>query len=157
VPTSTQTKSPAASPAVPALGRFGPLAVSVAALAVVSMGLIAWSHIGWSRLQARAHSFDTLLSETQFQAHEAQWLAEQRVLGQTAVDASMVGEPAERALAVARQLQAEAPEELAAPLQHLVDRLGQARQSLALRVQTPPGLNATQLRQALTEVDEAAR
>ena len=59
---------------MPALGRFGPVALSVGALAAVSMGLIAWSHLGWNRLQQQAHAFDTHLSAARFETRQAQWL-----------------------------------------------------------------------------------
>jgi len=150
-------QSPAASLAVPALGRFGPTAVSVAALAVISMGLMAWSHMGWSRLQHRAHNFDTLLSQTQVQAHEAQWLAEQRVLGQSSVDAAMVSAPAAKALEVANSLREESPAELDVALQNLIARLEQLRQKLDQGMQTPAAMEAAQLRRAITQVDDAAR
>ena len=141
---------------VPALGRFGPLAVCVAALALVSMGLIAWSHMGWQRLQERAHVFDTLLSETQFQARQSLWLAEQRALGQTDINAQMVDEPATKAYSTARQLLEMAPPDLHVPLQHLLSKLERTRQALHQRLQTPPALNARQLQQVLSEVDAAA-
>jgi diguanylate cyclase (GGDEF)-like protein/PAS domain S-box-containing protein len=142
---------------VPALGRFGPIAVSVATVAAISMGLIAWSHIGWSRLQQRAHVFDTLLSQTQFEARESQWLAEQRVLGQTNIDAAAVDAPASKAIATAHQLRLAAPPELAPALQHLLAKLDQTRQALGHRLQAPPAMSATQLQHMLGEVDDAAR
>jgi diguanylate cyclase (GGDEF)-like protein/PAS domain S-box-containing protein len=141
---------------VPALGRFGPMALSVATVAAISMGLIAWSHIGWSRLQQRAHVFDTLLSQTQFQARESQWLAEQRVLGQTSIDAMAVDAPAAKAIATAHQLRVEAPAEMGDVLSQLLSKLDQTRQALSRRVQTPPALSARQLQQTLAEVDAAA-
>jgi len=131
---------------VPALGRFGPTAVCVAALAAVSMGLIAWSHIGWHQLQQRAHVFDTLLSQTQFQAHQSQWLAEQRALGQAEVSATMVDEPA-----------AKAPPSLTPPLQALMEELVRSRSALDQRLQQPNATHAAQLNAALRAVDAAAR
>jgi len=142
---------------VPALGRFGPTAVCVAALAAVSMGLIAWSHIGWHQLQQRAHVFDTLLSQTQFQAHQSQWLAEQRALGQAEVSATMVDEPAAKAQATTRALLELAPPSLTPPLQALMEELVRSRSALDQRLQQPNATHAAQLNAALRAVDAAAR
>jgi diguanylate cyclase (GGDEF)-like protein/PAS domain S-box-containing protein len=141
---------------VPALGRFGPTAVCVAALAAVSMGLIAWSHIGWHQLQQRAHVFDTLLSQTQFQAHQSQWLAEQRALGQAEVSATMVDEPATKAQATTRALLELAPPSLTPPLQALMQALVRSRSALDQRLQQPNAIHAAQLNAALRAVDAAA-
>jgi diguanylate cyclase (GGDEF)-like protein/PAS domain S-box-containing protein len=143
--------------AVPALGRFGPIAWSVATLAAVSMGLIAWSHMGWHRLQQRAHVFDTLLSEAQFQAHQSQWLAEQRALGQLDISFTMVDEPAAKAYASARQLQDMAPADLDAPLQSLLGKIQLTRSALDQRVQTPPAITGAQLQATLGAVDDATK
>jgi len=143
--------------AVPALGRFGPIAWSVATLAAVSMGLIAWSHMGWHRLQQRAHVFDTLLSEAQFQAHQSQWLAEQRALGQSDISFTMVDEPAAKAYASARQLQDMAPADLDAPLQSLLGKIQLTRSALDQRVQTPPAITGAQLQATLGAVDDATK
>ncbi len=146
-----------ASPPVPVLGRFGPVAVSVATVAAISMGLIAWSHIGWHKLQQRAHVFDTLLSEAQFQVRQSQWLAEQRVLGQADISIDMVDKPAALAQATVRQLHGVAPAALDSPLQRLLDRIDRTRLALTQRLHAPATLNAAQLQQVLTEVDDAAR
>ncbi len=151
-----QQQAPATLP-VPALGRFGPIAVSVAAVAAVSMGLIAWSHIGWHQLQQRAHVFDTLLSETQFQVRQSQALAEQRVLGQTDISDSMVDAPAGKAQATVRQLREQAPPSLDPALAQLQTRIDQARQTLRQRLQAPASTDAVRLQHALAEVDDAAK
>jgi diguanylate cyclase (GGDEF)-like protein/PAS domain S-box-containing protein len=129
----------------------------VATLAAVSMGLIAWSHIGWHRLQQRAHVFDTLLSEAQFQAHQSQWLAEQRALGQLDISFTMVDEPAAKAYASARQLQDMAPADLDAPLQSLLGKIQLTRSALDQRVQTPPAITGAQLQATLGAVDDATK
>ncbi|MBI5927354.1 MAG: EAL domain-containing protein [Aquabacterium sp.] len=156
IPSNMQQQAPA-SPTVPALGRFGPIAVSVAAVAAVSMGLIAWSHMGWHKLQQRAHVFDTLLSEAQFQTRQSQWLAEQRVLGQADISDVMVDQPAAKAQSTVRQLHDLAPPALDPALQHLLSKIDQTRQALTKRLRTPASLDAAGLQHMLTEVDEATR
>lgn len=146
-----------ASLPVPALGRFGPIAVSVAAVALISMGLIAWSHIGWHELQQRAHVFDTLLSETQFQARQGQWLAEQRVLGQSDISEQMIEAPVSKARSNARQLLDVAPSSLDPAIQHLQDKIDLTHQALIKRLQSPAGLDASGLQQVLAAVDDAAK
>ncbi len=59
---------------MPSLGHFWPIALCVAALAAISMGLIAWSNIGWHRLQEQAHAFDTRMSVAKLETQRAQWL-----------------------------------------------------------------------------------
>src|SRR5574343_50109 len=66
---------------IPALGRLGPLAVAVSALAALSMGLLAWSHHGWASLQERAHEADTLLTTTRYESRQGVWLVEQKLAG----------------------------------------------------------------------------
>ncbi|MBI2732603.1 MAG: PAS domain-containing protein [Aquabacterium sp.] len=155
IPSNMQQQAPASLP-VPAMGRFGPVAVSVAAVALVSMGLIAWSHMGWHRLQQRAHEFDTLLSETQLQVRQSQSLAEQRVLGQTNISDSMVEAPAAKAQATARQLREQAPPSLDPAMARLLTRIDHARQMLSQRLHAPATTDAGSLQRALAEVDDAA-
>jgi diguanylate cyclase (GGDEF)-like protein/PAS domain S-box-containing protein len=153
---NTMHQQPCAPHSVPALGRFGPIAVSVAAVAAVSMGLIAWSHMGWHQLQQRAHIFDTLLSQSQFQAHQSLWLAEQRVLGQAGIRDEMVEAPVAKALALVRQIDEEAPDSLKPALNGLHEALDQAHQALAGRMRTPPTVSAADLQAHFQRVDDAA-
>ena len=74
IPNTEPTSAAPGLPPAPALGRFGPVALSVAAIAAISMGLIAWSHVGWNRLQQRAHAFDTRLLEARQEARHTRWL-----------------------------------------------------------------------------------
>ncbi len=134
---------------MPALGRFGPLALSVGALAAISMGLIAWSHLGWNRLQQQAHAFDTHLSAARFEARQAQWL-----LG-TAPEPSASGQPASlitpltRAHNALAALQPHAPEAVKAPLSLL-----QTQVVAALRqAETAP--QDASMREAIAAMDQA--
>jgi diguanylate cyclase (GGDEF)-like protein/PAS domain S-box-containing protein len=138
------------------MGRLVPVVVSVAMMAALSIGLIAWSHIGWSRLQERAHVFDTLLTEVRFQMHQGQWMAEQRALGQPDVSQTQIGQSADKAAATVMQLQEEAPPALDEPLLTLRTHLDEARGALLRRVQQPPGVSADVLRSAIGQVDTAA-
>jgi diguanylate cyclase (GGDEF)-like protein/PAS domain S-box-containing protein len=156
LPESMPTPQPAAL-TVPALGRFGPLAVAVSTLAAVSIGLIAWSHQGWNQLQQRAHAFDTLLSATQLHARQSQWLTEQRAMGQTHITLDTIDAIASKAQETARLLQDNAPEAVQPTLQQLIDKLANARQSLGQRLSSPVMLDASQLQQRLQEVDQAAQ
>jgi diguanylate cyclase (GGDEF)-like protein/PAS domain S-box-containing protein len=125
------------SPRTPALGRFGPLAVSVATLAAVSMGLIAWSHMGWHQLQQRAHAFDTLLPSAQFQARESLWLAEQRLNARPGLSLDEVASPMANAIDGAQALHDSAPEEMREPLRALIAQLTLTRQALLTRLAAP--------------------
>jgi diguanylate cyclase (GGDEF)-like protein/PAS domain S-box-containing protein len=100
--------------------------------------------------------FDTLLSQTQFQAHQSQWLAEQRALGQAEVSATMVDEPATKAQATTRALLELAPPSLTPPLQALMQALVRSRSALDQRLQQPNAIHAAQLNAALRAVDAAA-
>ncbi|WP_290901178.1 EAL domain-containing protein [Aquabacterium sp.] len=145
---ATQAAAVAALP-MPALGRFGPLALSVGALAAISMGLIAWSHLGWNRLQQQAHAFDTHLSAARFEARQAQWL-----LG-SAPEPSASGQPASlitpltRAHNALAALQPHAPEAVKAPLSLL-----QTQVVAALRqAETAP--QDAGMRDAIAAMDQA--
>ena len=138
------SESPSSSPALPspALGRFGPLALSVAALAAVSMGLIAWSHLGWNRLQQRAHAFDTHLSEARFEARQALWLLTQ----QREVSADALGAPLNRAQDALDRLQSHTTEDIGTALARTRHALRQA----ASHLDEPSAMQS-----ALADVDRA--
>jgi diguanylate cyclase (GGDEF)-like protein/PAS domain S-box-containing protein len=156
IPSNMSQQSPA-SPPLLALGRFGPIAICVAAVAAVSMGLIAWSHMGWHTLQQRAHVFDTLLTQAQFQARQSQWLAEQRVLGQASISDAMVDEPIAKAQANVRQLHDLAAPTMEPALANLLSTMVLARQALAQRLRTPANLGPAGLQQAMSAVDATGK
>ncbi|MFY9459874.1 MAG: EAL domain-containing protein [Aquabacterium commune] len=133
---------------MPALGRFGPLALSVGALAAISMGLIAWSHLGWNRLQQQAHAFDTHLSAARFEARQAQWL-----LGTAPATASQpapLASPLMRARNALAALQPHAPEAVKAPLSLL-----QTQVVAALRQAETAPQDAASMREAIASMDQA--
>lgn len=111
-------------PPTPALGRFGPLAFSVAAIAAISMGLIAWSHVGWNRLQQSAHAFDTRLLEARQEAHHTRWL--HTLSSATTIPVDALTSPLHRAESVLVGLQDQAPETTLRALQRAQEALKQA-------------------------------
>ena len=123
VPTNATTATTALP--TPALGRYGPLALSVAALAAISMGLIAWSHLGWNRLQQRAHAFDTHLSDARLEARQTLWLLSQPPA--SAASAGGLSAPLQRADLALAQLRTQAPKELLGPLQRTQQALADAK------------------------------
>jgi diguanylate cyclase (GGDEF)-like protein/PAS domain S-box-containing protein len=140
------------------LGRFGPLAVSVATLAAISMGLIGWSHMGWNRLQQQAHAFDTLLPGAQTEARLSLILAKQ-TLGapQNAPTdtAQAVDEPIAQAIAKIKTLQESAPETMRASLASLTTLLEHTRDDLRQPLTEAQWLPGTQLHDALSRIDAA--
>ncbi|MDE2000205.1 MAG: hypothetical protein KGI52_14905, partial [Burkholderiales bacterium] len=105
---------------IPALGRLGPLAVAVSALAALSMGLLAWSHHGWAALQERAHEADTLLTTTRYESRQGVWLVEQKLQGRKDIGDAAVLAPMQAAVnAERRWAQTAVPE-----LRPALDRLG---------------------------------
>jgi len=123
--------------------RFLPMAVCVGIVALVSIGLIAWSHIGWHRLQVRAHDVDNLLHEAQQQARQSQWMVEQRVVGNSDPDGSASHlSGGARAAAAAQQLLSMGQPALEAPLHNLQGRLAKAATALELRWREPDAIGA---------------
>ena len=117
----TESSSGPGLPPTPALGRFGPLAFSVAAIAAISMGLIAWSHVGWNRLQQRAHAFDTRLLEARQETRHTRWLHTLSSAATIPVDSLTA--PLHRAENVLLGLQDQAPEPTLPALQRAREAL----------------------------------
>ncbi|RZL01193.1 MAG: EAL domain-containing protein [Rubrivivax sp.] len=156
--TATTSSSPPASNALPmpALGRFGPLALAVAALAAICVALMAWSHMSWRDLQNRGHTFDTLLAQTRLESLRSQWLAEQLLEGRIPSNHQRVQAPLNAAVqAAARLLEAPAPA-MRATLQTLLGRLQNAQQLLKQRLEQPATVPASQLMAAMEAVDQTA-
>ena len=142
----TESSSGANSlPPTPALGRFGPLAFSVAAIAAISMGLIAWSHVGWNRLQQRAHAFDTRLLEARQEARHTRWL--HTLSSAASVPADSLAAPLQRAENVLLSLKDQAPEATRPALLRAREALQQAA---AVALHDPKALTA-----ALQTVDQS--
>lgn len=118
---------------MPALGRFGPLALAVAALAAICMALMAWSHLSWRDLQDRGHAFDTLLTQTRLESLRGQQLADQRL------DKPARGAPAplNAAVVAARQLLETPNPAMRQPLQTLLNRLESAQHLFQQRQAQP--------------------
>ncbi len=137
---------------MPALGRFGPLALSVGALAAISMGLIAWSHLGWNHLQQQAHAFDTHLSAARFEARQAQWLLDTTpdARPDTEHPPASLTTPLTRAHNALAALQPHAPESVKAPLAQL-----QAQVTAALREAETAPSDKRDLRAAIASMDQA--
>ncbi len=145
------------TPQAPALVRFGPLALAVSALAAISMGLIAWSHESWGRLQERTHRVDTLLSTVQYQARSSVLEAEQRVLGLPTLHNEDPREAIAIALRQARALHEDSPAELRPAMAALVAELEITRNAVEDRTRVPPTVDAAALRHTLDRVDTAVR
>ncbi|MDO9238083.1 MAG: EAL domain-containing protein [Aquabacterium sp.] len=156
-PSSTKAPQAYAPASKPVWARFWPLALSVAALACLSIGLIAWSYTDANTRQQRAHLFDTLLSETLMQAKQSQWLAEQGARGSEGISAAQVDALAIHATQTAKKLVDAATPELRAPLQSLLTTLEKTRPALSQRLQSPPRITADQLQQAFAAVESASR
>ena len=134
---------------MPTLGRFGPLALAVAALAAISMGLIAWSHLGWNRLQQQAHAMDTHLSAARVEARQVQWLLE----GATPDAKGLMGAlaaPLARAHQSLAELAPHVPGDVRAPLADL-----QSQVSGALREAEAAPRDLGPLKQRLLGVEAA--
>ena len=138
--------------------RFLPLAACVGILAGVSIGLIAWAHLGWNRLQARAHDVDRLLHEVRQEARQSQLLVEQRVVGNAEPDAegSTDGRGAKVQAAVSA-LQGLGQSGLDTPLGLLQTRVARAAQALDQRWHDPDQVSALDVQHLLNDVDDAAR
>jgi len=174
-PTSAASTAAAAALPMPALGRFGPLAVSVGALAAISMGLIAWSHLGWSRLQQQAHAFDTHLSAARSEARQAQWLLgdvphvatdamtgavtsamTSAVTGAATLQSASQARPSPLSVPLTRAhhalsaLQPHAPDAVKVPLSRLQDQV-----AAALRQAHASPADAERMRAAISAMDEA--
>jgi diguanylate cyclase (GGDEF)-like protein/PAS domain S-box-containing protein len=143
IPTNEPTRSTPGLPPTPVLGRFGPIAVSVAAIAIISMGLIAWSHVGWSRLQQRTHAFDTRLLEARQEARMTRWLL--NLPGASTITTDDLIAPLRHAEASLGHLQNEAPESTRSALEDALKALRQAA-ALGHEIRSQP--------QALQEVDQ---
>jgi len=151
-----------ATPAPRAVGlrspRFLPMAAGVATVAAVSIGLIGWAHLGWSRLQTRAHEVDQLLTTVRQEARQSQWLVEQGVVGNADPDgAGGHASHAARAQSASQQLRGMGLPLLEPSLQDLQKRLAAATQALSLRWQDPDRLSARDLQAELNRLDEAVQ
>ncbi|MDE2400623.1 MAG: EAL domain-containing protein [Burkholderiales bacterium] len=141
---------------MPALGRFGPLALAVAALAAICVGLMAWSHHSWRELQVRSHAFDTVLAQARLQSQRSQWLAEQR---QNQVDPAAAEDaqpPLDNAVALATQLLQTATPSLHPAMQTLVAQLENVRRLLEQRIKHPQTVAVPQLLAAFKKADQTA-
>jgi diguanylate cyclase (GGDEF)-like protein/PAS domain S-box-containing protein len=161
-PPSPDTVNPDAlapeAPAAPATTRFLPTAVGVGLVALVSIGLIGWSHMGWNRLQVRAHQVDSLLSEAQQQARQSQWLVEQRVVGNSDPGSSSSHQTSTSKASAAAQLLLDLGQPaLDAPLHTLQGQLSKATAALDQRWREPDSMAAGEVQKLLNEVDDAAR
>ncbi len=114
------------------LGRFWPLALAVSALALVSMGLIAWSHLGWRGLQERAHAFDTLLAQVQKQARRSVWLLEHGAQTQGAHTTQDIQASLSDARAAALMLQSMATPQMLPSAMTLINKLDQVQREAKL-------------------------
>ncbi len=142
---------------IPALGRLGPLAVAVSALAALSMGLLAWSHHGWAALQERAHAADTLLTTTRYESRQGVWLAEQKLQGRKDIGEATALAPMQAAVKAERQwAQTAAPE-----MRPALDKLGSALGHLAYlqqqRLHHPTQVDSARLMAAQDQVEQAVQ
>ncbi|MGE5451793.1 MAG: EAL domain-containing protein [Acidobacteriota bacterium] len=142
---------------IPALGRLGPLAVAVSALAALSMGLLAWSHHGWAALQERAHAADTLLTTTRYESRQAVWLTEQKLQGRKDISESNAQASMQAAIKAERQwAQTAAPE-----MRPALDKLGAALGHLAYlqeqRLRRPGQIDSVRLMAAQDQVEQAVQ
>jgi diguanylate cyclase (GGDEF)-like protein/PAS domain S-box-containing protein len=161
IPNTEPTSGAAGLPPAPALGRFGPVALSVAAIAAISMGLIAWSHVGWNRLQQRAHAFDTQLLEARQEARHTRWL--HTISSAATIPAGSLEAPLRRADEVLKSLQAQAPETTLASLERTREAVRRAAEATANPKSLPAALELVDqgLDQATTQwelaLDQATR
>lgn len=141
----------------PALGRLGPLAVAVSALAALSMGLLAWSHHGWASLQERAHEADTLLTTTRYESRQGVWLVEQKLVGRKDIshDAALV--PMQAAVKAERAWAQSAVPKMRPALDKLGVALGHLAYLQEQRLLHPQQVNAPRLQAAQDQVEQAVQ
>ncbi|HYR25123.1 MAG TPA: PAS domain-containing protein, partial [Aquabacterium sp.] len=154
--TSSSPPPPLARSRVPAFGRFGPVAFSVATLAAVSIGMLAWSHQGWHALQEREHTFDALLSSAQLQARRSQWLTDQRLQGREDVSLAAIDDLSRQAQQSARALQDLAPPDLQTHLRRLTELIRQAHQVQQDLLRERTDAQIEHLHQTLSELEATA-
>lgn len=160
-PNSSRPQASFASRRRPSQVRFRSVVGAVLILSIVSMGLMAWSHNGWYELQQRAHAFDTLLSQTQLQAHRAQTLTEQHAVVQarttgTTPPLTEIDSLATQAQYAARQLLHVTPVSLQPEVTRLGELLVSARKAQAGRLSTPATTDAKQLQAILDGIEQTA-
>ncbi|MES2089340.1 MAG: PAS domain-containing protein, partial [Pseudomonadota bacterium] len=140
----------------PALGRFGPLALAVAALAAICMALMAWSHQSWRALQTRSHNMESLLAQTQLESQRSQWMAKQAMGPRAQLTPAQVQAPLSVAIAAAQQLLRSDEPRLHPLLQSLHSRLENTQRLLNERLQHPEAVSEPQLVAAMESVTQAA-
>lgn len=141
---------------IPALGRLGPLALAVGALAALSMGLLAWSHHGWSALQERTHTAESLLNTARFESRQGVWLTEQRLAGRSNVSVSAAQDPIREAIRAGRQWTQSAPTSLKPSLEKLSLALAHLAYLQDERLKHPDKVDASRLAAAQDQVEQAA-
>ncbi|MEN9452439.1 MAG: hypothetical protein RLZZ369_1498, partial [Pseudomonadota bacterium] len=142
---------------IPALGRLGPLAVAVSALAMLSMGLLAWSHHGWASLQERAHEADTLLTATQYESRQSVWLTEEKLHGHSDISEATALAPMQTAIKAERQWAQNAVPELRPALDKLGTALGHLAYVQEQRLKHPSQVDSARLRTAQAQVEQAVQ
>lgn len=142
---------------IPALGRLGPLAVAVSALAMLSMGLLAWSHHGWASLQERAHEADTLLTATRYESRQGVWLAEEKLRGNMHLTEAAVLAPMQTAIKAERRWAQSAVPELRPALDKLGTALGHLAYIQEQRLKHPTQVDGARLMAAQDQVEQAVQ
>ena len=139
---------------IPIMGRFGPVALCLAALALVSMGLIAWSHLGWRSIQERSHAFDSQLSAVQFRLHRSQWLLEEALRQPaSAEDEQLISRPLEEARQMASRLAMEDSPRMQGSLTQWMQDLQRAESAVRKRWRQPADASEASVRDALAQLD----
>ncbi|MDE2433393.1 MAG: EAL domain-containing protein [Burkholderiales bacterium] len=142
---------------IPALGRLGPLAVAVSALAALSMGLLAWSHHGWAALQERAHEADTLLTTTRYESRQGVWLVEQKLQGRKDIGDAAVLAPMQAAVNAERRWAQTAVPELRPALDRLGLTLGHLAYLQDQRLHHPRQVEGARLQAAQDQVEQSVQ
>ena len=138
------------------MGRFGPVAACLAALAVVSMGLIAWSHLGWRTIQERSHAFDAQLSSIQFRLHRSQWLVEEALRQPDTATQEAIVHPLDEARVLASRLAMEDSPLMQPSLTQWMAQLHLAEAAVLQRLRRPQEVHEATVRQALSGLDLAS-
>lgn len=138
------------------MGRFGPVAACLAALAVVSMGLIAWSHLGWRTIQERSHAFDAQLSSIQFRLHRSQWLVEEALRQPDTASQEAIVHPLDEARVLASRLAMEDSPLMQPSLTQWMAQLHLAEAAVLQRLRRPQEVHEATVRQALSGLDLAS-
>ena len=136
------------------MGRFGPVALCLAALALVSMGLIAWSHLGWRSIQERSHAFDSQLSAVQFRLHRSQWLLEEALRQpESTEDEQLISRPLNEARQMASGLAMEDSPRMQGSLTQWMQDLQRAESAVRKRWRQPADTSEASVRDALAQLD----